>query len=71
MNEQNKKFNKETKIIKKQKVKQKPETLELERAMTELNNSISSVQSLSRVRLFATPSISECQASLSVINSWG
>ena len=55
MNEQNKKFNKETKIIKKQKVKQKPETLELERAMTELNNSISSVQSLSRVRLFATP----------------
>ena len=69
MNEQNKKFNKETKIIKKQKVKQKPETLELERAMTELNNSISSVQSLSRVRLFVTPWITARQASLFIINS--
>ena len=30
----------------------------------------SSVQSLSRVRLFATPWIAACQASLSIINSW-
>ena len=30
----------------------------------------SSVQSLSRVRLFATPWTAGCQASLSVINSW-
>ena len=28
------------------------------------------VQSLSRVRLFATPCTSACQASLSIINSW-
>ena len=32
--------------------------------------SISSVQSLSRVRLFATPWIAACQASLSITNSW-
>ena len=32
--------------------------------------SISSVQSLSRVRLFATPRIAACQASLSITNSW-
>ena len=32
--------------------------------------SISSVQSLSHVRLFATPWIAACQASLSIINSW-
>ena len=32
--------------------------------------SFSSVQSLSRVRLFATPWIAACQASLSIINSW-
>ena len=32
-------------------------------------NSISSVQSLSRVRLFATPWIAACQASLSITNS--
>ena len=31
---------------------------------------ISSVQSLSRVRLFATPWIAACQASLSITNSW-
>ena len=31
---------------------------------------ISSVQSLSRVQLFATPWISACQASLSITNSW-
>ena len=31
---------------------------------------LSSVQSLSRVRLFATPWIAACQASLSIINSW-
>ena len=31
---------------------------------------ISSVQSLSRVRLFATPSITARQASLSITNSW-
>ena len=30
----------------------------------------SSVQSLSRVRLFATPCIAACQASLSITNSW-
>ena len=30
----------------------------------------SSVQSLSRVRLFATPWVAACQASLSIINSW-
>jgi len=30
----------------------------------------SSFQSLSRVRLFATPWIAACQASLSIINSW-
>ena len=30
-----------------------------------------SVQSLSRVRLFATPWIAACQASLSITNSWG
>ena len=32
--------------------------------------SFSSVQSLSRVRLFATPWIAACQASLSITNSW-
>jgi len=32
--------------------------------------SISSVQSLSRVRLFVTPWITACQASLSITNSW-
>ena len=31
---------------------------------------ISSVQSLSRVRLFATPWAAACQASLSITNSW-
>ena len=31
---------------------------------------LSSVQSLSRVRLFATPRIAACQASLSITNSW-
>ena len=31
---------------------------------------ISSVQSLSHVRLFATPWIAACQASLSITNSW-
>ena len=33
-------------------------------------NQFSSVQSLSRVRLFATPWIAACQASLSITNSW-
>jgi len=33
-------------------------------------NVFSSVQSLSRVRLFATPWIAACQASLSITNSW-
>ena len=33
-------------------------------------NFISSVQSLSRVWLFATPWIAACQASLSITNSW-
>ena len=32
--------------------------------------SVSSVQSLSRVRLFATPWTAACQASLSITNSW-
>ena len=31
---------------------------------------LSSVQSLSRVRLFATPWTAACQASLSITNSW-
>ena len=31
---------------------------------------LSSVQSLSRVRLFATPWTAACQASLSIANSW-
>ena len=31
---------------------------------------VSSVQSLSRVQLFASPWIAACQASLSIINSW-
>ena len=34
------------------------------------NKHFSSVQSLSRVRLFATPWITACQASLSITNSW-
>ena len=34
------------------------------------HRTISSVQSLSRVRLFATPWIAACQASLSITNSW-
>ena len=33
-------------------------------------NNFSSVQSLSHVRLFATPCIPACQASLSITNSW-
>ena len=36
----------------------------------EWNQIFSSVQSLSRVRLFATPWIAACQASLSITNSW-
>ena len=35
-----------------------------------LSQVFSSVQSLSRVRLFATPWTAACQASLSIINSW-
>ena len=35
-----------------------------------LEGYISSVQSLSHVRLFATPWIAACQASLSITNSW-
>ena len=34
------------------------------------SNSFSSVQSLSRVQLFATPWTTSCQASLSITNSW-
>ena len=34
-------------------------------------SSVSSVQSLSRDRLFATPRIAARQASLSITNSWG
>ena len=34
------------------------------------HTSISSVQSLSRVRLFVTPRTAACQASLSITNSW-
>ena len=34
------------------------------------SDQFSSVQSLSRVRLFATPWIAACQASLSITNSW-
>src|SRR5574340_114542 len=35
-----------------------------------MNQPFSSVQSLSRVRLFVTPWTAACQASLSIINSW-
>ena len=35
-----------------------------------VSSQFSSVQSLSRVRLFATPWTTACQASLSIINSW-
>ena len=35
------------------------------------HHQFSSVQSLSRVQLFATPWIAACQASLSITNSWG
>ena len=35
-----------------------------------LFNLLSSVQSLSHVRLFATPSTAACQASLSITSSW-
>ena len=38
--------------------------------MTFSSVQFSSVQSLSRVRLFATPRIAACQASLSITNSW-
>ena len=37
----------------------------------EWRTSLSSVQSLSRVRLFVTPWTAACQASLSITNSWG
>ena len=40
------------------------------RSLFLLQEGISSVQSLSRVRLFATPEITACQASLSITNSW-
>ena len=39
-------------------------------AWTGVEEVFSSVQSLSRVRLFATPWIAACQASLSITNSW-
>ena len=35
-----------------------------------MNHQFSSVQSLNRVRLFATPWTTACQASLSITNSW-
>ena len=35
-----------------------------------ISKNISSVQSLSHVRLFATPRVAACQASLSITNSW-
>ena len=35
-----------------------------------VSNSVSSVQSLSRVQLFVTPWTAACQASLSITNSW-
>ena len=38
---------------------------------TKLRKQFSSVQSLSHVRLFATPWITACQGSLSITNSWG
>ena len=43
--------------------------LELKSIYSHLHTYISSVQSLSRVRLFATPWITACQASLSITNS--
>ena len=39
-------------------------------ALSLLITQFSSVQSLSRVQLFATPWIAACQASLSITNSW-
>ena len=38
--------------------------------LTEMNNTLSSVQSLSCVQLFATPWTAAHQASLSITNSW-
>ena len=38
--------------------------------VTGTNKEISSVQLLSRIRLFATPWTAACQASLSITNSW-
>ena len=40
------------------------------RAMSNPLHQFSSIQSLSRVRLFATPWTAACQASLSITNSW-
>ena len=39
-------------------------------SLNPLHPQFSSVQSLSRVRLFATPWIAACQANLSITNSW-
>ena len=38
--------------------------------MLKLERSFSSIQSLNRVQLFATPQTASCQASLSITNSW-
>ena len=38
--------------------------------MSIISSQLSSDQSLSRIRLFATPWIAACQASLSITNSW-
>ena len=42
----------------------------MKRCSTSLIIQFSSVQSLSRVQLFATPWIAACQASVSITNSW-
>ena len=46
-----------------------PNTISLELEFQPVNSKFSSVQSLSRVRLFATPRTAACQASLSITNS--
>ena len=46
-----------------------PATISLGTALVFLSDEFSSVQSLSHVRLFATPWITACQASLSITNS--
>ena len=48
----------------------KPSEWKTQSKINEYNRKFSSVQSLSRVQLFATPWTAACQASLSIANSW-